>query len=142
MLSATRPPVQACTTADYTAGTGLGQPFLGRLIEGVGIQLRKGRPPCLLRRARIHFAIQAKLNGRWRQLDKIQGNPAQRTVGTLLTQTYGAFSVFWAWSNWCGSGPYRDVAFVNGRTVDGPTHGATCEGRGGPSTLTPSYGHS
>jgi hypothetical protein len=97
-----------------------------------------------MRSVRIHFAIQGKLNGRWRQLKKIHGNPALRTVGTMLTQTYGGFSVFWAWSNWCGSGHFRVFATIDGRAFAGPasTRGATCEARGAPSTLTPSYGHS
>jgi hypothetical protein len=62
----------------------------------------------------------------------------------MLTQAYGAFSVFWAWANWCGGGHrFRAFAKVGARTVAGPTstQGGTCESSKAPSALTPSYGH-
>ena len=62
----------------------------------------------------------------------------------MLTSTYGAVSVFWAWMNWCGGGNhFRALAVLNGRTVIGPTwsQATTCEDPKLPSTLAPSYGH-
>lgn len=144
-LLKTRPSITACPAAAYRAGAGLGQPFMSRLIDSVGITLRKRHPPCLLRHTHIKFTVQTKHGSKWSNLSQVQGNPGSRTIGTMLTPTYGGFSVLWAWSNWCGGGNhFRAVAKIDGRTVAGPavSHGATCEGQGSPSTLTPSYGHS
>jgi len=93
----------------------------------------------------VRFAIQGKVGGNWKALAPIQGNPASRTVGTMLTPTYGAAFVFWAWSNWCGGGDqFRAYARVNGKTVVGSisAQGATCEDSSAPSRLTPNFGHS
>jgi hypothetical protein len=143
-LSKKRPSISSCPTAAYQVTTGLGQPFRTRLIDFVQFTLRKRHLPCLLRHLRVNFAVQAQSNGNWLTLSQVQGNPGRRTVGTMLTQTYGAFDVFWAWFNWCGVGNrFRASAQVGTRTVAGPTstQGATCQDPQAPSTLTPSYGH-
>jgi len=92
----------------------------------------------------VHFAVQGAMGSTWTTLSTIRGNPAKRIVGAMLTQTYGGFDVFWAWSNWCGGGDrFRAFARVAARPTAGPTEtqGATCEGSGAPSTLSPRYGH-
>lgn len=143
-LSKKRPSITSCSPAAYQVTTGLGQPFMTRLIDLAQLTLRKRRLPCLLRHLHIRLAVQRQSNGNWMTLSQIQGNPGTRTVGTMLTQTYGAFDVFWAWFNWCGGGNrFRASAKVGTRTVAGPTstQGATCQNPQAPSTLTPSYGH-
>ena len=144
-LRRVRPSIRGCAVADYRATTDLGQPFRTALIDFVQIAPRPHRTPCLLKRVKITFTIQGKSgSGDWGSLRQIQGNPADRTIGAMLTSTYGAVDAFWAWLNWCGGGShFRAVAVVNGRTVAGPTssQGATCEDPKLPSTLSPSYGH-
>lgn len=143
-LGKTRPDIATCSPTAYRVHTDLGQPFLTRLIPFVGITLRKGHLPCLLRRVHVTFAVQGQSSGSWSTLSPVRGNPGHRTVGAMLTQTYGEFDVFLAWHNWCGGGSrFRAFTKVGTRTTSGPTatQGATCEGPGSPSTLTPSYGH-
>jgi hypothetical protein len=143
-LSKKRPSIKTCPAAAYKITTDLGQPFRTRLIDFVQITLRKRHLPCLLSHLRVDFALRGQDNGNWITLGQIQGNPAERTVGTMLTQTYGAFDVFWAWFNWCGGGDrFRSFADVGARTVAGPsrTRGPTCQDPQTASTLTPSYGH-
>lgn len=144
-LSATRPSIRVCPTTGYQVTTGLGQPFMTRLIDLVEISLRKDKPPCILRHLHINFAVQGQNGGNWATLAPVEGNPATRTIGTLLTHNYGGFLVFWAWANWChGGNHFRTSAKVGARTVTGATdtQGATCGDTGAPSTLTPNYGHS
>jgi hypothetical protein len=115
------------------------------LIDFVQIAPRPHRTPCLLKRFKVTFTIQGQSgSSHWATLRQIQGNPAKRTIGAMLTSAYGAVDVFWAWMNWCGGGNhFRAVAVVNGRTVTGPTwsQAATCADPKSPSRLTPSYGH-
>lgn len=142
-LSETRPSIRACPAAAYRVTTDLGQPFKTRLINFVEMTLRRGHLPCLVRNTHVTLAVQDESGTEWTTLGKIQGNPGHRTVGTMLTQTYGAFQVFWAWANWCGGGHrFRAFAKVGADTVAGPTwaQGSTCESSNDPSTLTPSYG--
>ena len=145
ILRRVRPSTRGCAVADYRATTDLGQPFMTALIDFVQIAPRPHRTPCLLKRVKITFTIQGHSgSGHWAALRQVQGNPANRTIGAMLTSTYGAVDVFWAWMNWCGGGThFRAVAVVNGRTVTGPTwsQAATCEDPKLPSTLTPSFGH-
>lgn len=144
-LSTTPPSIKTCSTATYRFGAAIGQPFETRLIDAVGITLRKHHRPCLLRHKRVTLAVQGKSGGQWVTLRQIDGNPGSRIIGTMLTQTYGAFETLWAWANWCrGGNEFRAYAKVGTRTAAGPTatQGATCEGSRAPSTLTPSYGHS
>ena len=132
-----------CTQADYRVTTDLGQPFRTRLIDIVQLTLRRNRSPCLLRHVRIKFTLQGQSGGGWTALNQIQGSPARRVLGAMLTPEDG-LSVFWAWGNWCGGGDrFRAFAEVGGRSVEGPmsTQGATCEDPSAPSTLKPSYGH-
>lgn len=134
---------RSCTRADYRVTTDLGQPFMTRLIDLVEFTLRPTRSPCLLRHVRVKFTVQGRSGGTWAALSGIQGNPAWRTLGAMLTREEG-LDVFWAWGNWCGGGDrFRALAEVGERSVAGPTwtQGATCEDPGAPSTLTPSYGH-
>lgn len=145
ILGETRPNITTCSATAYRVRADLGQPSMTRLIPFLGIALRKGHLPCLLRRAQVTFAVQGQGGGSWSTLGHVQGNPGHRTVGTMLTQTYGEFDVFWAWHNWCGGGNrFRAFTKVGRRTLAGPTatQGATCDDSGSPSTLTPSYGHS
>jgi hypothetical protein len=145
ILRGVRPSIRSCAVADYRATTDLGQPFRTALINFVQIAPRPHGAPCLLKRVKITFTIQGQRgSGEWAGLRQIQGNPANRSIGALLTSTYGSVGVFWAWTNWCGGGShFRAVAVVNGRAVVGPTwsQAATCEDPKLPSTLTPSYGH-
>jgi hypothetical protein len=131
--------------ADYRVTTDLGQPFMTALIDFIQIAPRPHRTPCLLKRVKITFTIQGQSgSGDWGSLRQIRGNPANRTIGAMLTPTYGAADAFWAWMNWCAGGThFRAVAVVNGRTVTGPTwsQAVTCEDPKLPSTLTPSFGH-
>jgi hypothetical protein len=143
-LLRTKASVRLCTRSDYTATTDLGEPFEDQLIDYVQIAPRARRRPCLLERARIDFAIEGQPGASWMTLGQIQGNPAKRTIGAMLTPTYGAAEAFWAWANWCGGGDrFRADATVDGRSVIGPTEsqGPTCRDSGSPSTLTASYGH-
>jgi hypothetical protein len=143
-LSRTKASVHVCTRSDYTAKTDLGQPFEGQLIDYVQIAPRVRRGPCLLKRARIDFAVQGETGPSWVTLGQIEGNPATRTIGGMLTPTYGAAEAFWAWANWCGGGDhFRALASVNSRSVTGPTEmqGPACQDSRSPSTLTANYGH-
>jgi hypothetical protein len=145
ILRRVRSSIRRCAMADYRATTDLGQPFMTALIDFVQIAPRPHRAPCLLKRVKIRFTIQGQSgSGDWGSVPQIQGNPANRTIGGMLTSTYGAVDAFWAWMNWCGGGNhFRAVALVNGRTVTSPTssQAATCDDPKLPSTLTPSYGH-
>jgi hypothetical protein len=134
---------RSCSTRDYRVMTDLGQPFMTRLIDLVEFTLRPNRRACLLRHVRITFAVQGQSGGSWAALSQIQGNPANRVIGAMLSPDMGV-GVFWAWSNWCGGGDrFRAYAQVGGRPVAGRTwaKGATCEDARAPSTLMPSYGH-
>lgn len=143
-LSETRPAIRPCATTAYRVSTDLGQPFESRLIDFINITPRKGGPPCLLRNLSLNLSVQGESGAGWKTLDQIKGNPGHRKVGTMLTQTYGALGVFWAWFNWCDGGhQFRTYARVGTRAVAGSTsaQGATCEDQAAPSTLVPSYGH-
>jgi hypothetical protein len=145
ILGRVKPSIRRCAVADYRATTDLGQPFRTALIDFVQIAPLPHRTPCLLKRVKITFAVEGQSGGGdWATLRQVRGNPASRTIGGMLTSTYGAVGVFWAWTNWCGGGDhFRPVAVVNGRTVTGSSksQAATCEDPTMPSTLSPSYGH-
>jgi hypothetical protein len=114
-----------------------------RLIDFVQLALRRGKAPCVVRNLPIRFSVQGEVNGTWKALTPVQGNPARRRIGALLTPANGAFA-FWAWWNWCGgSHNFRAFAQIADRPARGPAsaQGATCEDSGSASTLTPSYGH-
>jgi hypothetical protein len=143
-LAAVRPSIPTCSASDYQATTDLGQPIEERLVDFVQLSPPAGRPPCLLKKVRIQFAVQGRSGGKWTTLSPVTGNPATRTIGGMLTPNYGAYFVFWAWWNWCGGGDaFRASVQVSGGSVFGPpqSQGPQCQDAGSASTLTPSYGH-
>jgi hypothetical protein len=143
-LTTTRPTIAACSPSAYTIATDLGQPTMGRLLSFLEVSLRPHSRPCVLRQLHTSLSVQRQEGKKWATITQIAGNPGRRTVGTLLTHNYGAFSVLWAWTNWCGSGSrFRTRSTVGTRTAISASSSrtATCVDSEKKSRLLPNFGH-
>jgi hypothetical protein len=137
--------LRSCPAGDLRVRAEIGQGFMQSLIVGASVSLRAHRSACLLRNAKVDFALQRQVGGQWTTVQQIAGNPSHRTIGALLAPGGEPAQVFWAWRNWCGSaGPFRPLAHVNGRAVAGATSSdaPSCQDGASPSILAPSFGHS
>ena len=137
--------LRVCRAGDLRPRPGIGQGFMGSLIVGVSISLRAHRSACLLRNAKVDFALQRQVSGQWTTVQQINGNPGHRTIGALLAPGGEPAQTLWVWRNWCGgSATFRALAHLNGSTAAGTSTGDApfCQDSASPSTLAPSFGHS
>ena len=135
--------VRPCPSGGDRLRPGVGGGFMQSLIVGVRIERRAHRAPCLLTHAKVTFALQRQMSGRWVTIREIDGNPGHRKIGALLAAGEPG-TVFWAWRNWCGGGGrFRSFARVDERIAAGPVFAQpiSCQDPKAPSTLRPSYGH-
>ncbi len=91
--------VRVCSGPDYRL-TASSAGATGALVGAVNVFLR-GASPCRLD-TRLTFAVQQRVNGSWKTIRPMVGNPAKAHIRGLLKHGLaGATERSWAWWNYC-----------------------------------------
>lgn len=128
-------PTATCSSSDYRVSIG-SQGATGSLVGMAAIIARRSSP-CHLR-ARLTFAVQARVSGRWKTIQPMAGNPARAQVVGLLKRA-APMGHDWAWWNYCGPrGQFRFLASSDANNAAVPVTPPVCNSGGtGPGWIRP-----